>query len=149
LNGSLEKNNTGVDLRQIFIGSEGTLGVITEAVLKLTRVPGELDVFFFAVESVSAVLKLFHEARRAPFTTMAFEFLTRNCLNLVTDVRGLKSPFQSDYPAYVLLEVERPSSLDAQTVLDQWLEGLFAKGLVLDGTLAQSSREAKDLWSLR
>lgn len=149
LNGALEKNNTGLDLRQIFIGSEGTLGVITEATLRLTRMPGQLDVFFFAVPDIAGVLKLFQEARRAPFSLFAFETLTQVCLEAVTQVRGLKSPFTTSYPNYVLMEVERPASPDAQEILDQWLAGLFEKVLVLDGTLAQSPREAKDLWSLR
>lgn len=149
LNGALEKNNTGIDLRQVFIGSEGTLGVISEAVLKLARIPGPSDVFFFALGSIDQVLKLFHETRSAPFTTMAFEFLTHNCLKVVTENRKLSSPFSEAHPAYVLFEVERPQSPDAQTLLDQWLSSLFEQGLVLDGTLAQSPREARDLWSLR
>ncbi len=149
LNGALEKNNTGVDLRQLFIGTEGTLGIVTEATLKLARVPEKLDVFFFAVEDMKAVLKLFLEARRAPFELMAFECLTHNCLETVTWNLGVKSPFAEASGAYVLMEVERPSSPDAQATLDGWLAGLFEKGLVLDGTLAQSPREATDLWKLR
>jgi FAD/FMN-containing dehydrogenase len=149
LNGALEKNNTGMDLRQLFIGSEGTLGIITEATLKLARVPKALDVFFFALDDMTAVLKLFHEARRAPFSLMAFETLTHNCLEAVHGHLKLKSPFEKKYGSYVLMEVERPTSTDAQEVLDQWLAGVFEKGLVHDGTLAQSPREARDLWSLR
>jgi len=149
LNGALEKNNTGTDLRQLFIGSEGTLGIITEATLKLARVPKALDVFFFAVDDMTSVLKLFHEARRAPFSLMAFETLTHNCIDAVSKHLNLKSPFEKTYGAYVLMEVERPTSADAQEVLDQWLAGLFEKGLVHDGTLAQSPREARDLWALR
>ena len=150
LNGALEKNNTGVDLRQLFIGSEGTLGIVTEATLKLTKLPGHLDVFFFAVEDVPAVLKLFLEVRKsAPFSVMAFEFLLHNCLEAVTWNLGLKSPFQDRHGAYVLLELERPQTEHAQAELDSWLEGLFEKGLILDGTLAQSPREARELWMLR
>ena len=149
LNGALEKNNTGVDLRQLFIGSEGTLGIVTEATLKLARIPQKLDVFFFAVDDMTSVLKLFLEARRAPFTLMAFECLTHGCLEAVMWNLKLKSPFQQASGAYVLMEVERPSSADAQEVLDGWLGGLFEKGLVLDGTLAQSPREARELWMLR
>ncbi len=149
LNGALEKNNTGIDLRQLFIGSEGTLGIVTEATLKLARVPGSLDVFFFAVPDMPGVLKLFHEARRAPFNLMAFECLTHNCLTATASHMGLKTPFTAESGAYVLIEVERPRSEGAQEVLDSWLAGLFEKELVLDGTLAQSPREAKDLWKLR
>jgi FAD/FMN-containing dehydrogenase len=149
LNGALEKNNTGTDLRQLFIGSEGTLGIVTEAILKLTRLPKNLDVFFFAVDDMTAVLRLFHEARHAPFSLMAFETLTHNCLEAVEEHLKLKSPFAKRYGAYVLMEVERADSSNAQEVLDAWLADLFEKGLVHDGTLAQSPREARDLWSLR
>ncbi len=156
LNGALEKNNTGLDLRQLFIGSEGTLGIITEATLKLTRTPGELDVFFFAVDGIPKVLELFQEVRKASFSIMAFEFLTKNCLNLVTQMRGLKAPFSRDYSAYVLIEIERNRALNTESggknfedQMESWLATLFEKELVLDGTLAQSPRDARDLWSLR
>src|SRR5262249_18071521 len=76
LGGALEKNNTGADLRQLFIGSEGTLGVITEATLKLARLPGPADVLLAAVADLPSVLRLFRAARRAPFTVAAFEFFT-------------------------------------------------------------------------
>jgi len=152
LNGALEKNNTGIDLRQLFIGSDGTLGVITEATLKLSRLPEHLDVFFFALSDMSAVLKLFHRARQAPFPLMAFETLTRNCLEAVTSVRSLKDPFAEKHGVYVLMEVERPSNSSPSSpgdALDEWLTRLFEDGLVEDGTLAQSPREARDLWQLR
>lgn len=149
LNGALEKNNTGVDLRQLFIGSEGTLGLVTEATLKLARLPRALDVFFFAVDDMAAVLRLFHEARRGPFALLAFETLTHNCIQAVTEHLRLRSPFSEPSGAYVLMEVERPESGGAQEILDQWLAGLFEKGLARDGTLAQSPREARDLWAIR
>lgn len=147
-NGALEKNNTGLDLRQLFIGSEGTLGIITEATLKLSRVPQKLDVFFFALKDMSAVFKLFAEARRAPFELMAFETLSHPCLEVVTRHLKLHSPFAGQHGAYVLLEAQTPSESEAQK-LQSWLESLFEKGLVEDGTQAQSPREAQDLWKLR
>ncbi|MGK5089153.1 FAD-binding oxidoreductase [Bdellovibrionota bacterium FG-2] len=151
LNGALEKNNTGLDLRQLFIGTEGTLGIITEATLKLAPMSGELDVFFFALKDLDAAVNLFHAVRRSPFSVMAFECLSKNCLETVVAQRSLAHPFaqsaggsSDEVGAYVLLEIER-SDLD----LSAWLTGLFENTLVLDGVLAQSKRQATDLWSLR
>ena len=145
LNGALEKNNTGVDLRQLFIGSEGILGVITEATLKLTRLPEKVDVFLFAVDSLQGVLRLFEAARQGPFTVMAFEFFTDKCSARLEKHRGLRPPFEQPSSHYVVLEVEqaKPGALDA------WLSMLFEKGLVTDGTLAAGLGQAKALWTLR
>src|SRR5262249_56365898 len=84
LGGALEKNNTGYDLRQLFIGSEGTLGVITEATLKLAKLPGATSVVLAAVSDLSSVLRLFRAARRGPFTLAAFEFFTDRRLQRLT-----------------------------------------------------------------
>ncbi|GMU06796.1 MULTISPECIES: FAD-binding oxidoreductase [Corallococcus] len=145
LNGALEKNNTGVDLRQLFIGSEGTLGIITEATLKLTRLPGKQDVFLFAVPDVAAVLRLFRDARQAPLVLSAYEFFTDKCLARVQRHRKLRSPFEAPSGCYVLLESEGgdPAAVEA------WLGSLFERGLVTDGTQAQGAAQAQELWSLR
>ncbi|HLL52257.1 MAG TPA: FAD-binding oxidoreductase, partial [Myxococcaceae bacterium] len=132
-------------LRQLFIGSEGTLGIITEATLKLTRLPGKLDVFLFAVDDLAGVLRLFRAARQAPFTLMAYEFFTDRCLARVTKHRGLRAPFEAPSSHYVLLEAEQADA----TALDAWLGSLFEQGLVRDGTVAQHSQQAAELWSLR
>jgi glycolate oxidase subunit GlcD len=149
LNGALEKNQTGLDLRQLFIGSEGTLGIVTEATLKLAPLPNASDVFFFALESFPAVLSLFAEVRASGFVVNAFEMLGHNCLEAVLRHRRLRAPFEAGSPYYVLLEVERPSSDDAIRRLEDWLERLFSEGKVVDGALAQSSAEARSLWALR
>jgi FAD/FMN-containing dehydrogenase len=145
LGGALEKNNTGLDLRQLFIGSEGTLGIITEATLKLTRPPEKLDVFLFAVPDLAAVLALFREARQGPFGIMAYEFFTEKCLSRVRRHRNVVTPLAAASDYYVLIEVERgdPDALEA------WTASLFERGIVADGTLAQHSRQAADLWALR
>ncbi|ADO69233.1 FAD-binding oxidoreductase [Stigmatella aurantiaca] len=145
LNGALEKNNTGMDLRQLFIGSEGTLGVITEATLKLTRLPGKQEVFLFAVPDVAAVLKLFRDARQAPLLISAYEFFTDKCLARVQRHRKLRSPFEAPSGCYVLLEAE---ASDAAGV-EAWLGSLFERGLVTDGTQAQGASQAAELWALR
>jgi glycolate oxidase subunit GlcD len=149
LNGSLEKNQTGLDLRQIFIGSEGTLGIITEATLKLTRLSRESDVFFFSLNGVHEVLNLFLDSRAQDFTINAFEMLGDNCLESVIQHRKLSRPLPDKAPYYVLLEVERPASESAKQRLETWLASLFELGAVRDGVLAQSSEEARKLWELR
>ncbi|WP_437683585.1 FAD-binding oxidoreductase [Sorangium sp. So ce131] len=145
LNGALEKNNTGVDLRQLFIGSEGTLGIITEATLKLTRLPEGLNVFLFAVPDLAGVLALFREARMGPFVVMAYEFFTEKCQARLRRHRNVRMPLSAPSDYYVLIEVERgePEALEA------WITSLFERGLVTDGTLAQHSTQAAELWALR
>ena len=145
LNGALEKNNTGLDLRQLFIGSEGTLGIVTEATLKLTRLPGQLDVFLFSVPDLGGVLTLFQEARGGPFVVMAYEFFTERCLARLRRHRSVRTPLGAPSEYYVLLEVERGEP----EALESWIASLFERGLVTDGTLAQHSTQAADLWALR
>ena len=149
LNGSLEKNNTGVDLRQIFIGTEGILGVITETILKLSPLPGTSDVFLFALKDLSAVFSLFKAVRQSGFTINAFECLDHACLEAVLHHRSLKSPFAESHPQYVLLEVERPATADGSEKLESWLGQLFESNLVQDAVLAQSPKEAQNLWTMR
>ena len=149
LNGSLEKNNTGIDLRQLFIGTEGILGVITEAVLKLSPLPKESDVFFFALADLNHVFELFQEVRKSPFVVNAYECLSEACLQVVLHHRNLSSPFQSAHEYYVLLEVERPELATAKEALESWLANLFDQSRVEDAVLAQSPKEAQNLWAMR
>lgn len=154
LNGALEKNNTGIDLRQVFIGSEGTLGVITEAILKLCPLPREekTQVCFFALRDFAAVLRLFSEARKAPFALSAFECLSDRCLREVVR-HGVRSPVEAGVgEAYVVMEAETEDA----AAFEAWLTGVFGgegtgsgEPLVLDGTLALSPRERAELWALR
>jgi FAD/FMN-containing dehydrogenase len=145
LNGALEKNNTGLDLRQLFIGSEGTLGIVTEATLKLTRLPSALRVFLFGVRDLPAVLALFREARRAPFTISAYEFFTDRCLARLLRHRSLRAPLAHASSHFVLLEVEGAE----EAFLESWTTSLFERGLIEDGTMAQHSTQAAELWALR
>ena len=145
LNGALEKNNTGFDLRQLFIGSEGTLGVITEATLKLTRLPARTDVFLFAVPDLAGVLRLFRAARQGPFALAAFEFFTDRCLARVQRHRGLRDPLATPASHYVLVEAEAA----APAALEAWTASLLEAVLALDGTHAQSTTQAGELWALR
>lgn len=145
LNGALEKNNTGVDLRQLFIGSEGTLGVITEATLKLTPLPGKLAVLLFAVADLAAVLALFRRVKRGPFTPAAYEFFTAECLARLEQHRRVRVPFTTPSPYYVLVELEHASD-DA---LEAFVQEVFDSGTASEGVLAQHDGDARALWELR
>jgi FAD/FMN-containing dehydrogenase len=145
LNGELEKNNTGVDLRQLFIGSEGTLGIVTEATLKLARRPGNLDVLLFAVADFGEVLHVFQSVRTSGFTVMAYEFFTAECAARVERHRKVAPPFADPAPFYVLIELENAGD-DA---LLSWTEGVLERPGVIDGTMAQSQAQARELWTLR
>jgi FAD/FMN-containing dehydrogenase len=145
LNGALEKNNTGVDLRQLFIGSEGTLGVITEATLKLAPLPGKLAVLLFAVADLAAVLALFRRVKRGPFTPSAYEFFTAECLARLERHRRVRVPFAERAPYYVLVELEHASD----EALEAFVQEVFEAGVATDGVLAQHEGEARALWELR
>ncbi|MBK6460192.1 MAG: FAD-binding oxidoreductase [Myxococcales bacterium] len=145
LNGALEKNNTGVDLRQLFIGSEGTLGVITEATLKLAPLPGRLAVLLFAVADLAAVLALFRRVKAGPFTVSAYEFFTAECLARLERHRRVRVPFAEKAPYYVLVELEHASD----EALEAFVHKVFDEHVASDGVLAQHEGEARALWELR
>jgi FAD/FMN-containing dehydrogenase len=144
LNGALEKNNAGVDLRQLFIDSEGILGIITEATLKLTRPPGKVDVLLLAVPTFAAVLQVFERARNASFTLMAFESFTDGCLAHVVRHHRLQPAFDVPSNHYALLEVTR-----GEDSIDGWLESLLEPGLVTATRVAQNSQQAEEFWTYR
>ncbi len=149
LNGDLEKNNTGIDLRQLFIGSEGTLGIITEATLKLAPIPKASRVALLGVQSLRAALEVFLSARRKEaFELLAFEYLTDDCLQLVLSDMGVAHPLATPAPAYVLVEIEVPGQIE-ETAAEAWLSELFERELAVDGVLAASHNQSAELWSFR
>lgn len=150
LNGALEKNNTGIDLRQLFIGSEGILGIITEATLKLVQLPEDAKTLAFAVRSLDQVLSLLAAARKSQdFDILAFEFLDRKCLECVVKHSGLAHPFapelRSELEFMVVLELESRKGRE----LDPWLESVISADLVLDGMIAQNRAQAQAFWAYR
>lgn len=149
LNGALEKNNTGIDLRQLFIGSEGILGVITEATLKLAPLPAHTRVALLGIADVRAALRLLGSAHAARLSIMAFEYLTDVCMQVVLKHRGMQHPLSSPCPAYALVEIEGDSESQTQAQLENWLEQVFAADLAHDGVMAQSQKDAQALWTLR
>lgn len=150
LNGTLQKNNTGMELCQLFIGTEGTLGVITEATLKLTPLPLHTELFFFATSGLKASLELLkHTKLNGPFSILTFEYLTNDCLESVIKMGKHKSPFEAASDSYVLLEVECSDTPQQMDQLDQWMRAALENDLIVDGVLAQSHEERNELWALR
>ncbi len=141
LNCALEKNATGVDLKQLFIGSEGTLGVITEATLKLAPLPRESQVLLLGLPTVESVFPLFQKARNSTFQILAFEYFSAACMRSVCQLKNTPPPFHAE--AYVLMEIE------SHEHLENWLESLLEETSDIDGLLCRSSAEKKHIWSFR
>jgi FAD/FMN-containing dehydrogenase len=149
---ALRKDNTGYDLKQLFIGGEGTLGIITAATLKLFPRPREVETAFLALTRVEDVMDLFARARAATADQLtAFELIPRAGLDLaLVHVPGTVDPLEARHPWYVLLEM---SSAETDTgvrgLLERLLEAALADNLIADGVVAESGAQAKELWRIR
>jgi FAD/FMN-containing dehydrogenase len=148
----LRKDNTGYDLKNLFIGSEGTLGIITAAVLKLFPRPKSRVVAFIGCDSPHAALNLFEGLRqRAGDQLTAFEFMPRFALEIVLKhAAGAVRPLAGDHAAYALIELASPDpELDLRERLERALEGAFEAGIIEDATIAASEAQNAALWHLR
>jgi FAD/FMN-containing dehydrogenase len=148
LNGALHKNNSGYDLRNLFIGSEGTLGIITEAIIKLASPPRDLTRVLCGVADSEAILSLLTFCRDALPNLSAFEFMERLPYSEVIRHRKLRDPLSQSYPAYVLIESEIQSSAD-QELLNTIFAEAYEKGLIQDVVVSESSAQAQELINLR
>jgi glycolate oxidase subunit GlcD len=147
-NGNILKNNTGYDLKHLFIGSEGTLGIITELTLKLTSIPKDTSVILLGLEKYDQILKIFQESHSSKLPLLAFEFFTERCLQKVIQHLDLNRPFASECPYYVLMEYEISNPED-ETFLFEFLESVTEKELILDGSVAQNTHQKKTFWKYR
>jgi len=144
LNHGLVKNATGYDLRHLFIGSEGTLGFIVEAQMRLAKAPGRQMVMVLGVERFPDILKVLARFQSA-LTLSAFEFFSELALQKVTAHRALRRPFNQPAAFYALLEFD----VDALDVALQAFEACVEDGWVGDGVVSQSDAQAAELWQLR
>jgi FAD/FMN-containing dehydrogenase len=149
---SLKKDNTGYDLRDLLIGSEGTLAVVTAACLKLFPMPAERETAIVALQSPEAALDLFRHAEGyAGQTLTAFEFWERRALDFALKyMPGLRDPFSELHPWYALLELSHMTrSLGPARAIETLLTDAAEKAVVRDAVIAGSLKQAQDFWRLR
>ena len=148
----LRKDNTGYDLKQMFLGAEGTLGIITAAVLKLFPVPKETCTAMIALRDTESATTLLARLREESGDAVSsFEYIHRNCLDLVfRHMEGIGDPFDHRYVHYALVEL---SASRKGAALDGVLEAVFSAGTesgeLLDAVVASSESQRLQLWGLR
>ena len=148
----LRKDNTGYDLRDLYVGSEGTLGVITAATLKLFPLPAAQLTAFVALDDPRAALRLLGLAQsRLASGLTAFEMITAPCMELVArHFPDGARPFATPSPSYVLLECSDPQGeQEAAARIEQLLGEALEAGVIRDAVVADSIRRSRELWALR
>ncbi|MDT3683896.1 MAG: FAD-binding oxidoreductase [Pseudorhodoplanes sp.] len=147
----LKKDNTGYDLKNLFIGAEGTLGIITAAVLRLVPRPRSVEVAYLAVPSPEAAVQLLNVASgRAAGDVTSFELMSRDGIEMVLKhASGTRDPLDTPHPWYVLLEISSQLETGLRDMLEDLLEYGLEQGLVLDGTVAETLEQAKSFWRIR
>ena len=146
---TLRKNNTGYDLKDLFIGAEGTLGIITAAVLKLFPLPGQRATALVALAELEDCLELLARTRAASDDALSsFELIPRLGLEFaIRHIPGCRDPLDRPHPWYVLLEMAGNRAM--APALEGLLEAALADGVIQDGALAGSLEQAAGLWRLR
>jgi len=143
-NHGLVKNATGYDLRHLFIGSEGTLGLVVEAQIRLTAAPEPQQVMVLGVPEFRDILEVLRVFQQH-LTLSAFEFFSELALSKVLDHRDLPRPLAEPVPFYTLVEFDEREAEAAMSAFEQ----VVASGWVVDGVLSQSGAQAASLWELR
>ncbi|KAL1959915.1 hypothetical protein VTO42DRAFT_583 [Malbranchea cinnamomea] len=146
----LRKNNTGYDLKQLFIGGEGTIGIITGVSIICPQRPKAVNVAYFGLESYEHLRKAFIEAKSQLSEILsAFELMDGRTQDLVHQVTGLKRPLDTRCPFYCLVETSGSNGEHDSEKLEKFLEDVMEKSIVMDGVLAQDETQAQELWRWR
>jgi FAD/FMN-containing dehydrogenase len=149
---SLRKDNAGYDMKQLFLGTEGTLGVITAAVIKLFPKPKATEVAFVGVASPEDALTLLGLAKRLAGSQLtAFEIMPRKLLEFsVRHIAGTRDPIETPQPWYLLVEISVGSTeAAARALIETLLEEGFEAGLIADATIAANLKQRADFWKIR
>ncbi|KAG7225907.1 hypothetical protein INR49_014335 [Caranx melampygus] len=146
---TLRKDNTGYDLKQLFIGSEGTLGIITAVSVLCPRKPKSVNVVFLGCETFEQLLQTFQLCKGMLGEILsAFEFLDSECMRLLNTHLKLPNPI-SECPFYVVIETSGSDAAHDGEKLHNFLEQAMTSSLVTDGTVATEESKIKTLWSMR
>jgi len=147
----LKKNNTGYDLRHIFVGAEGTLGIITAAVVKMFPRPRAVETAFIGLPSPAAAVTLLNLAQaRLGGTVTTFELIVRDVIEFaIKHGHGVRDPLAGKHPWYVLMEVASQHDEGLRESVEQLLADAGAQGLIEDATIAASLDHAKAFWHMR
>ncbi|KAK9375994.1 uncharacterized protein V1513DRAFT_440345 [Lipomyces chichibuensis] len=148
--GKLRKDNTGYDIKQLFIGSEGTLGVITGISIFCPRRSKVVNVAFFGLESYENVQQAFVRAKGELSEILsAFEFMDTASQEQVARFSELRRPLDEPHNFYVLVETSGSNRVHDEEKLQTYLEGLMESDIIADGVLAQDETQVKNLWTWR
>ncbi len=147
----LRKDNLGYDLRNLLIGAEGTLGIITAAALKLAHKPGSMGTAMVVVPHPKAALELLNLAcANVGEGVCAFELIHRQSMQFLAETMPqVRLPFSTPPLWCVLIEVGLSAGIDAQEALSHLFAHAYDKGLAMDGIIAKSERERKEMWRVR
>jgi FAD/FMN-containing dehydrogenase len=148
---TIRKDNTGLHLDHLFLGSEGTLGVITKCSLQVPLKPKSVNVCLFGVDSFEKCIEIFRLAKQDLHHILsAYEFFDLACLNSVLEfIPGSQYPLEKKYPFYILLETHgNTQASDDETVAD-FCEKLLTSEVALDGTIAKDETQSHAIWKLR
>jgi len=146
-NRGLVKNASGYDLRHLFVGSEGTLGLVAEVTLRLTDPPLPSKVMLLGVRNMDALMQVF-DALRRDLDLTAFEFFTDRALHHVRVGQKLPAPMDTPCPLYVIAEFDCPTDAEEERAM-ACFENCEARGWLLDGVISQSDRQIAELWRYR
>ncbi len=147
LNQGLVKNATGFDLRHLMIGSEGTLGIITKATMKLTSAPINPTVMLLAIKELADISHLLKHFQ-SHFELLAFEFFSHKALEKVVEYYSLKKPLEKKGLFYLLIEFEVINHSTLEKILSLFQAALDEHWLI-DGVISQSQQQVKDIWQYR
>lgn len=147
----LRKDNTGYDLKQLFIGAEGTLGVVTAAMLKLVPLPSSWVTALAAIGTVDAALPILNQLQQATGGQVsAFEIMQGRALELVLrEIPGTSVPLPNPTAWTLLIELTNSAAIDSSQAAEAVLAGCIESGAVQDAVFAKNERERSDLWRLR